>query len=96
MAVATAPKEPAHIKLYNLPQRTEHGIRVYSQDRKRVYIFDHMDGMYANCQIEGTDAFMGLHAATPLVELGNDEYQIEGEADVHEEDEPTHADTATA
>lgn len=86
MATAVADREPYHIKLYNLPQRTEHGIKVYSEDRKRVYIFDHMDGMYANCQVEGSDESISLHAATPLVELGNDEYQIEGEAEVHEND----------
>lgn len=86
MVATTAPAEPYHIKLYNLPQRVEGGIKVHSAEGDRVYLFDHLDGMYANCQIEGTEDTIMLHAATPLVELGNDEYKIEGEAEIHEED----------
>lgn len=73
--------EAHHIKLYNLPQRTEKGIKIHGlkDDNQKdiVVLFHHLDGMYSYCTIEGTDKTVHLNASTPLVELGNDEYKID-------------------
>lgn len=84
MPVAT--KEPYHIRLYNLPQRVEGGIKVLSIDGNTTYWFDKLDGMYSNCRVGDTDETIQLSASTPLVELGNDEYQIEDEPKRSDED----------
>lgn len=75
-------KEPYHIKLYNLPQHVEGGIKIHGfvseLSKKEVVLrFHSLDGMYSNCTIDGTTDQVHLSAQTPLVELGNDEYKIE-------------------
>lgn len=69
------------IKLYNLPQRVEGGIKIHGlQDDKKkdiVVLFHHLDGMYSYCTIEGTDKIVHLSASTPLVELEDGEYKID-------------------
>lgn len=74
------------IKLYNLPQRTDKGIKIHGlkDDKKKdiVVLFHHLDGAYSYCTIEDTDKTVHLSASTPLVELENGEYKIDGEADV--------------
>lgn len=96
MTVTTAPENPQRIKLYNLPQRVEGGIRIHGYSSPAVnlpegsvLLFDYLDGMYANCTVEGLNdgTIIHLHATTPLIELGGDEYKIDGEPEVHEEDE---------
>ena len=78
--------EPHHIKLYNLPQKVEGGILLkgfeeyIAKDKKQTLDlrFHHLDGMYSVCTVEGDeDRVIHLSASTPLLELGNDEYQIE-------------------
>ena len=77
--------EPAHIQLYNLPQRVEGGIKIHGfrselegSTKEQTLRFHHIDGMYSVCSIDGhKDHIVHLSATTPLVELGNDEYQIE-------------------
>lgn len=76
--------EPAHIKLFNLPQRVEGGIKIHGfrseleGSEEQTLRFHHLDGMYSYCTIDGhDDHIVHLSASTPLVELGNDEYQIE-------------------
>lgn len=76
--------EPVHIKLFNLPQRVEGGIRIHGfrseleNSGEQTLRFHHLDGMYSVCTIEGhDDHIVHLSASTPLIELGNDEYQIE-------------------
>ena len=82
--------EPAHIKLYNLPQRVEGGIKIHGlkdkDDNDIVVLFHHLDGAYSYCTVQNPEApndtdgdVVHLSASTPLVELGNDEYKIEEE-----------------
>lgn len=59
------------MKLYELPQRN--GIKLYglepNGDKDGVVIFDHVDGMYSYCWIEGQeDAIVHLNASTELTE----------------------------
>jgi hypothetical protein len=76
---------PHHIKLYNLPQNIEGGIKIHGfkselddSDKELTLRFHHLDGMYSVCSVEGEkDSIVHLSASTPLVELGNDEYRIE-------------------
>ena len=73
--------EPAHIKLYNLPQRVEGGIKIHGlkdeDDKDIVVLFHHLDGMYSYCTIDGDEEkVVHLNALTPLVELGGDEYKV--------------------
>ena len=72
--------EPHHIKLYNLPQRVDGGILVKGfrvDDDKTIDVrFHHLNGMYSYCTVDGGEDIVHLSASTPLVELGNDEYQI--------------------
>lgn len=73
---------PAHIKLYNLPQRVKDGIKIHGFviDGEEVILrFHHLDGMYSYCTVEDSEKVVHLNASTPLVELGNDEYKIEEE-----------------
>lgn len=75
---------PAHIKLYNLPQRVKGGIKIHGFviDGKEVPLrFHHLDGMYSYCTVEDSEKVVHLNASTPLVELGNNEYRIEEEPD---------------
>ena len=74
--------EPHHIRLYNLPQRIEGGILLRgfraAKDQTLDLRFHHLDGMFSNCTVDGDESHtVKLDASTPLVELGNDEYQIE-------------------
>lgn len=69
------------IKLYNLPQRVEGGIKVHGlkddKDKDIVVVFHHLDGMYSYCTIQDTDKLVHLSASTPLVELEGGEYKID-------------------
>lgn len=73
------------IKLYNLPQRTEKGIKIHGlKDNKGkdiVVVFHHLDGMYSYCTIQDTDKVVHLSASTPLVELEGGEYKIDEETE---------------
>lgn len=81
--------QPHHVKLYNLPQRVQGGILVKGfrvDDDKTIDLrFHHLDGMYSYCTVDGDEEkVVNLSASTPLVELGNDEYQIEYPEEVTE------------
>lgn len=90
MTTAAAPEK---LRLYNLPQRVPGGIKIYGAtlvgEEKYddpVLLFDRMDGMYANLQIEGTDKYVQLSGSTPLV-YEDGKYSIDKEAeDVPSED----------
>lgn len=77
--------EPHHLKLYNLPQRVEGGIKIHGfkgdDDKDVVLRFHHLDGMYSYCTVEGTDHIVNLKATTPLVEMEDGEYKIDEEAE---------------
>lgn len=73
------------IKLYNLPQRVKGGVKIHGAYRdgkgKDIpVLFHHLEGMTANCTIEGTNTVINLPADTPLVELNDGEYQFDKEA----------------
>lgn len=76
--------EPHKLKLYNLPQRVEGGIKIHGckdhdTDEYITVLFHNLDGMYANCTAEDTGNPVTLSATTPLIEMGNDEYKIDEE-----------------
>lgn len=77
--------EPHKIKLYNLPQRVEGGIKIYGakdeNDKDVVILFDHLDGMYSYSTIEGTDKVVHLSASTPLIEREDGGYDIDHEVE---------------
>lgn len=80
--------EAHHIKVYNLPQNIKGGIKIhgfsdsrYSLPEKPVLLFTHLEGMQAFCKVDGTDNTISIDANIPLVELGNDEYQVEEQKD---------------
>jgi hypothetical protein len=83
-------KQPHKIKLYNLPQRIEGGIKIHGFKNKEgkdiTILFHHLDGMYSYCTIQDPEApndstgeVVHLNAATSLIEMGNDEYKIDEE-----------------
>jgi len=85
------------LKLYNLPQRVEGGIKIHGFSSPAVdtpddvvVLFDHLDGMWANCTIEGDKGedptIVHLHATTPLLEQEDGSYKINGEPEIHEDD----------
>jgi hypothetical protein len=96
-AVAEPPaREPYHIKLYNVPQRVEGGIKIYGYSSPAVnlpddvvLLFDQLDGMYANCTVEGDEGadptIIHLKATQPLVEY-KDGYMIEEEPEAESTD----------
>jgi hypothetical protein len=66
------------MKLYDLPQRQ--GVKIYGLepdgDKEGVIIFDHLDGAYSYCWVEGAeDKLVHLSASTPLVKDG-DGYRV--------------------
>ena len=74
--------EPAHIKVFNLPQHAAikiHGLQSpeYNLPEDAVLLFDRLEGMQAFCTVEGTKNEISIAADTPIVELGGDEYKIE-------------------
>lgn len=73
------------IKLYNLPQRVEGGLKIHGlkddEGKDVVVLFHHLDGMYSYCTVEGTDKIVHLSAITPLVTLGEGEYKIDEETE---------------
>lgn len=74
--------EPAHLKLFNLPQHAAikiHGFKDprYNLPEDAVLLFDRLEGMDAFCTVEGTKNEISIACDTPIVELGGDEYQIE-------------------
>lgn len=75
-------KEPYHIKVYNLPKHANiriHGFYDprYDLPKDAVLLFSHLEGMEAFCKVEGTKNEISIDAATPIVEIGNDEYRVE-------------------
>lgn len=68
----------------HLPQRVEGGVKIHGfkdiKDKDIVVLFHHLDGMYSYCTIEGTKKVVHLSASTPLIEIENGEYQIDGGA----------------
>jgi len=74
--------EPAHLKVFNLPQHAAikiHGFDSpeYNLPEKVVLLFDRLEGMEAFCVVEGSKNEISIAADTPIVELGGDEYQVE-------------------
>lgn len=74
--------EPAYLKVFNLPQ--QHAIKIhgfqspeYDLPEDAVLLFDRLEGMQAFCGIEGSKNEISIAADTPIVELGNDEYEVE-------------------
>lgn len=74
--------EPAHLKVFNLPQ--QHAIKIhgfqspeYDLPEDAVLLFDRLEGMQAFCTVEGTKNEISIAADTPIVELGGDEYRVE-------------------
>lgn len=81
--------EPAHIKVFNLPQ--QHAIKIHGFKDQRydlpedvVLLFDRLEGMQAFCTVEGTKNEISIDADTPIVELGGDEYRAEKEQVIYE------------
>ena len=71
-----------HIKVFNLPQHAAikiHGFSSpeYDLPEDSVLLFDRLEGMQAFCTVEGTTNEISIAGETPIVELGNDEYQVE-------------------
>ena len=62
------------MKLYDLPQRTEKGVKLYGLKSVAgddlVIIFDHIDGMYSYCWVldvnDNRDKIVHLSAITPV------------------------------
>lgn len=76
--------EPHKLKLYNLPQRVEGGVKIHGckdhdTDKDIIVLFHNLDGMFANCTVEGTDNPVTLSATTPLIEMEGGEYKIDEE-----------------
>lgn len=74
--------EPAHLKVFNLPTHAAikiHGFKDprYDLAEDAVLLFDRLEGMDAFCTVEGTTNEISIDGATPIVELGGDEYQVE-------------------
>lgn len=77
---------PHHLKVFNLPQHAAikiHGFKdpEYDLPEDAILLFDRLEGMQAFCTVEGTKNEISIAADTPIVELGNDEYQVEEVAD---------------
>ena len=75
---------PHHITVANLPQNIEGGIKIrgfkdprYDLPKDAVLLFTHLEDSEAVCQIEGEQRGISIDSNTPIVELGNDEYQVE-------------------
>ena len=73
--------EPAHIKVFNLPQHAAikiHGFQAteYDLPKDAVLLFDRLEGMQAFCTVEGTKNEISIAADTPIIELGGDEYKV--------------------
>ena len=49
----------------------------YNLPEDAVLLFDRLEGMQAFCTVEGTKNEISIAADTPIVELGNDEYEVE-------------------
>lgn len=69
------------MKLYDLPQRTAHGVKIYglhnTEGQPLIIRFGHVDGMYSYCWIDGhDDQVVHLNASTPLVKH-EDGYKID-------------------
>ena len=74
--------EAHHITIFNLPQNAAikiHGFQSpeYDLPEDAVLLFDRLEGMQAFCTVEGTKNEISIAADTPIVELGNDEYEVE-------------------
>jgi hypothetical protein len=76
------------MKLYDLPQRTKNGIKIYGlkdlENKDVVVIFGHLDGAYSYCWIhdpkfDSREKIVHLSASTPLVKHG-DGYKVADEA----------------
>jgi hypothetical protein len=75
--------KPAELmKLYNLPQNVEGGLPIHNVDvdgKKITILFHHLDGMYSNCTIKGTNKVVHLDATTPII-YEDGEYRVGEEA----------------
>lgn len=74
--------EPAHLKVFNLPQHAAVKIRgfqapEYDLPEDAVLLFDRLEDMQAFCVVEGTKNEISIDANTSIVELGGGEYQVE-------------------
>ena len=57
------------MKLYEIPKGSKIHEKCYNAENElisSVIIFDHIDGMYSYCRIEGTTEVIHLSASTPL------------------------------
>lgn len=68
-----------YMKLYNLPQNIEGGIKIYGSGKYRgkdaVLLFHRLDEMSSDCTIEGTDHVVHLPADTPII-YEDGEYRV--------------------
>jgi hypothetical protein len=69
------------IKLYNLPQKVEGGVKIHGlkdKDGKDITIlFHHLDGIYSYSTVDGSNEVVFLNATTPLISRGDGEYDID-------------------
>jgi hypothetical protein len=73
-------KKPIRIKLYNLPQNIDGGVRIYGHKIKGEEVellFHSLDGMHSHCTVDGEDKPIALRAITPLLKH-EDGWKIEG------------------
>lgn len=87
--------EPHHIKVFNLPAHVAikiHGFKspAYDLPDDAVLLFDRVEGMEAYCVVEGTKNEISIDAALPIVELGNDEYEVEEIAPAQAEEDKSY------
>lgn len=72
------------LHVYNLPEKVKGGIKIHGLKNKKgkdiVVLFHRLDHMDSVCTIEGTRKKFSLKADTPLIDIGNDEYKIDEEA----------------
>ena len=75
--------DPHTLKIYNLPQNVEGGIKIhgfkdprYDLPEDAVLLFSHLENMDAFCKVEGTDNEISIEADMPIRELGGDEYEV--------------------
>lgn len=62
-------------RLYELPEYQ--GIKLYIEDK--VIVFDHLDGLYSYCYIDGDESKVVHINACTLFEKYNDGYRYVGE-----------------
>lgn len=68
------------MKLYDLPQRTKEGVKIYGlQDTKGndlILRFGHIDGMYSYCWVEDKPEELFHLSAVTILEKYKDGYRV--------------------